>query len=136
MKQRYEHASQRMRERMEEKRISVRELSSFIQCSYENTRHIVHGRRRIPEPTARLICKYLEIQMEELDRLQNLDQSRLQTASLNHSSTPMERFWAYLSEEHRQDLVCLARRWAGQDRVAKRSGEDSDPPESSFAVGS
>jgi|SRR5579863_7655305 len=136
MKRRYEHVSQRMRERMEERGISVRELSSFIQCSYENTRHIVHGRRRIPEPVARLICEYLEIQPEEFDRLQNLDQSRLQAASLNHSFTPMERFWAYLSEEHRQDLVCLARRWAGQDRVAKRSGESSDRPESSLAAGS
>lgn len=135
MKRTYELLSQRIRERMEDKDVSVRELSASIQTSYENTRRMVQGRRRISEPVAHLLCKHLEIQPEEFAHLQTLDESRDQAALPRPSLTPMERFWVYLSEEHRQDLVCLARRWAGQDRVAKRVRESSDESKSSFAAG-
>lgn len=66
--------------------------------------------------------------------MKTLDEVRQQTASLTHSLMPMERFWPSLSEEHRQDLVCLARRWAAQDRVVKRSGDGLDRSESSLAA--
>lgn len=134
MKHPYELVSRKLRERMEEKDLSVRELANCIQSSYENTRCIVHGRLPIPEPSARLICHCLDIQPEEFDRLRTLDELRHKTPPLTPSFTPMERFWASLSEEHRQDLVCLARRWAAQDRVAKRNGEIQIRPESRLAA--
>lgn len=56
MKHRYELLSRRMRERMDKENLSVRDLSTYIQSTYANTRSLVQGRRRIPERAARLIC--------------------------------------------------------------------------------
>jgi hypothetical protein len=134
MKHNYEFVSQRIREAMAEKNISIRDLARHIQSSYENTRFIIHGRRRLPEPITRLVCEYLEIKPEEVDRLRTFDELNHQASSQIPSFTPMERFWGYLTDEHRQDLVCLARRWAGQDRGVKRGAEESDEDDSSLTV--
>lgn len=123
MKHSYEFVSQRIREGMAGKNVSIRDLARHVQLSYENARSIIHGTRRLPEPITRPVCEYLEIRPEEVERLRAFDELSHQFLSPMPSLTPMERFWGYLTEEHRQDLVCLARRWAAQDRGMRRADE-------------
>ena len=135
MKRNYEFTSQRIREAMTAKNISIRDLARHTQLSYENARFIIHGKRRLPEPITRLVCEHLGVEQEEIERLRSFDEVNHHVSCVPPSFTPMERFWSALSEEHRQDLVCLARRWAAQDRTVKRTDERPED-DKCYAVGS
>ena len=134
MKRSFELVSQKIREGMARKNVSIRELARHVQLSYEDARSIIHGQRRLSAPVARPVCEYLDIDPLEVERLLNFDELNHRFSSPTLSLAPMDRFWRYLTEEHRQDLVCLARRWAAQDRAVRRSAKVSETTQSASAA--
>lgn len=119
---------------MHEKGFSIRDLAAQLHLSYERVRSVLDGRRRLSQRTIRRICECLDIPVEEINRLQADDELILPPEPGAETLAPLERFWNNLTEQHRRDLVFLARRWAAQDRAAKRSDASDDSDERSVAA--
>lgn len=113
---------ERIRQRMEEKNKSIRELSKDIDVVYETIRGFVTG-NTVPSPhILKEICEVLGLNFKEMKTLRVSDEITRKHGVLppelskkNPELDPLERLWPKLSEEHKSDLIAMAKTYAHRD---------------------
>jgi transcriptional regulator with XRE-family HTH domain len=110
-------------EAMKVKEVSIRDLALATGVTYEHIRRVVRGMNNPATPLLKLICASL--QLNETDLMQYAAADELERkygdvpAILSGKAPDMvmlERYWAHLTPDQKQDLTNLAQQWATRNR--------------------
>jgi len=102
-------------ERMEANGLSVAEVHAGTGKSYEHIRKVVRG---LAPPSVEALTRFskpLDVPLEELERLDALDRQMKRYGKITTLPSPrppgmepIERIWALLTDDQKEDLACLA----------------------------
>jgi transcriptional regulator with XRE-family HTH domain len=117
-----------LREQMEAKNISIKDLADKIETTYEHTRSIIRGNVVPSKHMLPLFAKVLGLNIKELEKLAVADKIRrkygkipLELSGKNPELEPIERAWEKLSESHKQDIIAMVQTYARRDAQASKS---------------
>jgi len=127
MKQREENKASRLAEAikagLDEKGVSILELATKTDLSYEHVRGIVRGERVPSRFVLKAICEYLKLPFAKLNEMANTDKMLakygdlpLTLAGKTPSLDPLEQVWGDLTSTQQKDLIDMARAWAKRNR--------------------
>jgi hypothetical protein len=113
---------------MEQKGVaSVRAVADRCDAKYEMVRRVVAGDIIPSRYLFTEICKALNLDEADMEKLWLQDKVELHSGKAgallsgrNPEMQPIEALWPFLSEEHRRDLVSIAKAFAEHDRATKR----------------
>lgn len=113
-------------QRMEEQGVSLNDLATRINITYEHVRRVVRGVGAPSKYVLKLICEELKLPLREAEKLAMTDKlgtkyGKLLTEYMGKKPgmEPLELVWDSLSEAHQHDLIVMARAWAKQDKAVK-----------------
>jgi transcriptional regulator with XRE-family HTH domain len=116
--------SVRVLKRMEDLNLSIRDLAVRIDISYEHCRGIVRGKTTPSKHILKILCEALDLPPKEMERIRTADKIRekygnipLELSAKNPELEPIERIWNLLSNQHKSDLIAIARAYAQQDQA-------------------
>jgi transcriptional regulator with XRE-family HTH domain len=109
--------------RMHELAISIKDLASALDISYEHGRRIVRGDGVPSESTLVSICEALEIDLKQARRFATLDQIRnkygndilAELTGKRPALDPIEQAWDLLTPEQQQDAIAMIQAWANRN---------------------
>jgi transcriptional regulator with XRE-family HTH domain len=108
---------------LNEKGVSIRELSKMTGSTYEYMRRLVRGLSLPSKYMARIICEELNLDLEKIEQIISKDQVRVKygdemLADLEKEDSELGALisaWKGLSEEHKRVLLRQANLWKNQD---------------------
>lgn len=118
----YSRTSEKIREKMAEKGMTIKDVGQSLGVTYEHARNVVRGsvlpsRWVIPD-----LAKSLGLEKEVLEKLVALDgQEKKYGVTLrkalgqNPELAPLEPLWPKLSDEHKKDIMALVETYAQRD---------------------
>lgn len=124
-----EEFSQILRHRVRELGISSpRKLSGLMNTQYDPLRKVYNGERFPGPKLLKVICNYLDLDLEEMRALVNMDKALdkgwapaelVEAIGEDKTLLKFSTYWASLPEDDKQELMDLAKGKA--DRASKRS---------------
>jgi transcriptional regulator with XRE-family HTH domain len=109
---------------MEEKGMSIRELSVAVETTYEHIRRIVKGEGIPSKFMLKDICEKLHINYKEAEKAATADRIAKRFGSIpielsgkNPEMEPLDRIWTKLTDEQKHDLISMAQTWAKRNRA-------------------
>lgn len=118
--------SEILNERMQERKITNRQLAEEIGLSYEGVRRVTSGQYPPGPHALEQIAKVLGFNFVELHDINVKDKlqrkygkviSRM--AGKNPELDPIEHYWGYLSDEHKRDIIAMVKTYANRDTERK-----------------
>ncbi len=117
-----------IRQRMQQKGCSIRDLAAAAGVTYEHVRKIVKGDALPSRHSLQTLAKVLELELEEVEPLRVADGIRLKYGQIPKEITgrdpelqPIERYWHRLTKEQKATVTQLVRTLAHQ---IKRPSEE------------
>lgn len=115
---------QMIADKMEEKGVSIRDLATKIEITYEHARRITKGESVPSKFILKLISDYLGLDFQAADRLRNTDRIQakfgdlpMELAGKQPGMDPLERVWPGLKEEQKSDLIRMAQAWYKRNKT-------------------
>jgi transcriptional regulator with XRE-family HTH domain len=110
---------------MEDQGLSIRDLAEKVDVTYEHIRGIVRGHVVPHKFLLKAISDALGLDEHELQKTAVADSIEkkhgkipLELSGKNPELEPIERAWAHLSPEHKDDLIMMAQTFARSDKAA------------------
>ncbi len=115
-----------MQARMRELEMNPRQLALAIGHAYDHVRKVYNG-QVFPGPyMLRDICKYLKLDCEAMEQKVLADRGRDKgwekaITGKDAALALLERYWGYLSEQDKNEMVAMVRLRADMRRATKRA---------------
>jgi len=123
----------RLRNRMAELRVSIKELSAHTDVDYEQVRRVVKGVGVPSKAVLRQICSFLKLDFAEFQRILSTDQMRRKYGAVPIHELPadqdlasLEKAWPTLSHEQRKHISWMVDSFVKENSVIR---PDSRPKE-------
>ena len=117
------HLSERLKEKMEEKGMSLRDVSVATEHTYEMIRKLSRGEAFPSRFLVLKLSEALDWNKTEIEKLAVADRIRHKYGKIpallsnkNPELEPLEKVWNHLSETHKEDLIAQANAWAKRDK--------------------
>jgi transcriptional regulator with XRE-family HTH domain len=114
---------QALAKKMNEMDLSIRDLAAKAETTYEYIRKLRNGTALPSRLMLKHLCTLLKLNMLDVEKLVVADRIRMKYGRIpallsdkNPELEPLETLWPHLSEEHKQDLLAMARTFAKRDR--------------------
>jgi transcriptional regulator with XRE-family HTH domain len=108
---------------MEQKGVTIRQLSMDMEMAYEHIRKIVRGMSLPGKPLLKQICLRLGLDYKELhqawigdDIHRRFGDIPTEISGKKPGMVKMEQYWDDLSPDHQKDITDMVIKWARQDR--------------------
>jgi transcriptional regulator with XRE-family HTH domain len=113
--------------------LSIRDLATKVEVSYEAIRRIIGGSQLPSKRLLKDLCDILQMDFESTDQMRQVEDIRRRHGSLpakmtgkNPELQPIEDMWAFLSEAEKEQIVALVRYYAHRN-VTQPSGPSRIP---------
>ncbi|MGE0405911.1 MAG: hypothetical protein AB7O65_06405 [Candidatus Korobacteraceae bacterium] len=110
---------------MEQHAVTISQIAEAVESTYEHARKVVKGLAFPSKPMLRTISELLRIERTELEKLSLEDRlnhkfgkAAASMGGRNPELQELEIAWPYLSEQHKKDIIEIARLWSRLDPMA------------------
>jgi transcriptional regulator with XRE-family HTH domain len=113
-------------DKMDEKGMSIKDLSQKLDITYEHVRRIVRGEGVPARYTLRQICEELGIPVKQAEKIATRDKVKkkygpayLELTGVKPGMETINRLWDSLTEEQQTDVKTMVEAWVKRNKAVK-----------------